>query len=184
MAGRRDEVVLAATFHQQMGTDPNTQGGSRRWIVRAVEDSLRRLGTDRIDLYQMHRPSTDCDIDETLAAISDLVHAGKVLCLGSSTFPAAEMVEAQWAAERRGRERFVCEQPPYSMLNRGIERDVLPTCERYGMGVITWSPLGAGWPADGVEVARPSPVAACRAFPRATTSRDRRTNASSRPPTR
>ena len=142
---RRDEVVLATKVHGVMGEDPNMQGNSRRWIVRACEDSLRRLGTDRIDLYQIHRPEPACDIDETLAALSDLIHAGKVLYAGSSTFPASEIVEAQWTAERRGRERFVCEQPPYSMLVRGIEADVLPTCQRYGMGVIPWSPLGGGW---------------------------------------
>jgi aryl-alcohol dehydrogenase-like predicted oxidoreductase len=113
--------------------------------VRACEDSLRRLRTDRIDLYQVHRPEPGTDIDETLAALSDLVRAGKVLYLGSSTFPASEIVEAQWTAERRGRERFVCEQPPYSMLVRGIEYDVLPTCQRHGMGVIPWGPLGGGW---------------------------------------
>src|SRR5688500_18071469 len=137
---RRDEVVLATKVHGVMGEDPNMQGNSRRWIVRACEDSLRRLGTDRIDLYQIHRPEPGCDIDETLAALSDLIHAGKVLYAGSSTFPASEIVEAQWTAERRGRERFVCEQPPYSMLVRGIEADVLPTCQRYDMGVIPWSP--------------------------------------------
>jgi aryl-alcohol dehydrogenase-like predicted oxidoreductase len=106
---------------------------------------LRRLGTDYIDLYQIHRPDPRTDIDDTLGALTELVHAGKVLYLGSSTFPASEIVEAQWVAERRGRERFVCEQPPYSMLVRGIETDVLPTCERYGMGVISWGPLGGGW---------------------------------------
>jgi aryl-alcohol dehydrogenase-like predicted oxidoreductase len=108
-------------------------------------DSLRRLGTDWIDLYQIHRPEHDTDIDETLGALSDLVHAGKVRYIGSSTFPASQIVEAQWVAERRGRERFVCEQPPYSLLNRAVEDDVLPTCERYGMGVIPWSPLAGGW---------------------------------------
>src|SRR4030095_15516044 len=111
-------------------------GTCARWIVREVEASLRRLGTDWIDLYQIHRPEPDTDIDETLGALSDLVHAGKVRYLGSSTFPPSAIVEAQWAAERRGRERFVSEQPPYSMLVRGVEADVLPTCKRYGMGVI------------------------------------------------
>jgi aryl-alcohol dehydrogenase-like predicted oxidoreductase len=128
-----------------MGDDPNEFGNSRRWIVREVENSLRRLNTDWIDLYQIHRPEEDTDIDETLGALSDLIHAGKVRAIGSSTFPASQIVEAQWVAERRGRERFVCEQPPYSMLVRGIEADVLPTCERYGMGVIPWSPLAGGW---------------------------------------
>ena len=145
LKGRRDDVVLATKCHATMGRDPNMQGNSRRWIMRACEDSLRRLQTDHIDLYQIHRPDPGCDIDETLAALTDLVRAGKVRSIGSSTFPASEIVEAQWVAERRQRERFMCEQPPYSMLVRGIEADVLPTCERYGMGVIPWSPLAGGW---------------------------------------
>jgi aryl-alcohol dehydrogenase-like predicted oxidoreductase len=143
--GRRDNVVLATKVHGTMGDDPNELGNSRRWITREVENSLRRLKTDWIDLYQIHRPEEDTDIDETLGVLSDLVHAGKVRAIGSSTFPASQIVEAQWVAERRGRERFVCEQPPYSMLVRGIEADVLPTCGRYGMGVIPWSPLAGGW---------------------------------------
>jgi len=142
---RRDNVVLATKVHGGMGRDPNQQGNSRRWIIQECENSLRRLGTDWIDLYQIHRPEPDTDIDETLAALSDLVRSGKVRYLGSSTFPAADIVEAQWAAEKRGRERFVCEQPPYSLLVRGIETDVLPTIQRYGMGAITWSPLAGGW---------------------------------------
>jgi aryl-alcohol dehydrogenase-like predicted oxidoreductase len=143
--GRREDVILATKVHGSMGKDPNERGISRRWIVREVENSLRRLRTDWIDLYQIHRPEADTDIDETLGALTDLVRAGKVRYIGSSTFPASEIVEAQWTAERRGRERFVCEQPPYSLLVRGVEADVLPTCLRYGMGVIPWSPLGAGW---------------------------------------
>jgi aryl-alcohol dehydrogenase-like predicted oxidoreductase len=145
LAGRRDDVVLATKVHGTMGRDPNQAGNSRRWIIRECEASLRRLGTDYIDLYQIHRPEPGCDIDDTLSALSDLVHSGKVRYVGSSTFPASEIVEAQWTAERRGRERFVCEQPPYSILVRGIEADVLPTCDRYGMGVIPWSPLAGGW---------------------------------------
>ena len=145
LKGRRDDVVLATKAHGAMGEDPNHRGNSRRWITRAVEDSLRRLGTDWIDLYQIHRPDPRTDIDETLGVLSDLVRAGKVRAIGSSTFPAHQIVEAQWVAERRGRERFMCEQPPYSILVRGIERDVLPACERYGMGAITWSPLAEGW---------------------------------------
>jgi len=145
LQGRRDDVVLATKVHGTMGADPNRQGNSRRWIIRACEDSLRRLGTDWIDLYQIHRPDPGCDIDETLGALTDLVHAGKVRYVGSSTFPASEIVEAQWAADRRRSERFVCEQPPYSVLVRGIEREVLPVCQRYGMGVIPWSPLAGGW---------------------------------------
>jgi aryl-alcohol dehydrogenase-like predicted oxidoreductase len=143
--GRRDDVVLATKVHGKMGDDPNEFGNTRRWIVREVENSLRRLRTDWIDLYQIHRPEDDTDIDETLGALTDLVRAGKVRYIGSSTFPASRIVEAQWTAERRGRERFVTEQPPYSLLARAIEADVLPTCQRYGMGVIPWSPLGGGW---------------------------------------
>jgi aryl-alcohol dehydrogenase-like predicted oxidoreductase len=143
--GKRDHVVLATKVHGTMGDDPNEFGNSRRWITREVENSLRRLGTDWIDLYQIHRPEEDTDIDETLGALSDLVHAGKVRYIGSSTFPPSQIVEAQWVAERRGRQRFVCEQPPYSMLIRGVETDVLPTCKRHGMGVIPWSPLAGGW---------------------------------------
>ncbi|MGA2925075.1 MAG: aldo/keto reductase [Solirubrobacteraceae bacterium] len=143
--GRRDNVVLATKVHGTMGDDPNEFGNSRRWIAREVDNSLRRLRTDWIDLYQIHRPEADTDIDETLGALTDLVRAGKVRSIGSSTFPASQIVEAQWVAQRRGRERFVCEQPPYSMLVRGVEADVLPTCRRYGMGVISWSPLAGGW---------------------------------------
>ena len=143
--GRRDNVILATKVHGTMGDDPNEFGNSRRWIVREVENSLRRLGTDWIDLYQIHRPELDTDIDETLGALTDLVRQGKVRYIGSSTFPASQIVEAQWVAERRGRERFVCEQPPYSALARGIEADVLPTCRRHHMGVIAWSPLAGGW---------------------------------------
>src|ERR1700758_4652549 len=143
--GKRDNVVLATKVHGTMGDDPNEFGNSRRWIVREVENSLRRLKTDWIDLYQIHRPELDTNIDDTLGALSDLIAAGKVRAVGSSTFPAWLIVEAQWSAQRRGRERFMCEQPPYSMLIRAVEKDVLPVCERYGMGVIPWSPLAGGW---------------------------------------
>jgi aryl-alcohol dehydrogenase-like predicted oxidoreductase len=143
--GRRDSVVLATKVHGTMGDDPNEFGNSRRWIAKEIENSLRRLKTDWIDLYQIHRPELDTDIDETLGALTDLVRAGKVRYIGSSTFPAHQIVEAQWTAERRARERFVCEQPPYSMLIRRIEADVLPVCQKYGMGVISWSPLAGGW---------------------------------------
>src|SRR5882724_651715 len=145
LEGRRDDVVLATKAHSPMGRDPNMRGNSRRWIVREVEDSLRRLRTDYIDLYQMHRPDPDTDIDETLSALSDLVRSGKVRAIGSSTFPADQIVEAQWVAERRGHMRFRCEQPPYSVFVRGIEAAVLPACQRYGLGVIAWSPLAGGW---------------------------------------
>src|SRR5258705_9811122 len=132
--GRRDDIVLASKVHMPMDSDPNHRGNSRRWIIREVEDSLRRLGTDWIDLYQIHRYDPDTDLDETLGALTDLVRAGKVRYIGHSTFPVSAIVEAQWTARERGRERFVCEQPPYSMLTRRIEADVLPTCVRYGMG--------------------------------------------------
>jgi aryl-alcohol dehydrogenase-like predicted oxidoreductase len=143
--GKRDDVIVATKFHGRMGEEPNRRGNSRRWIMQAVDGSLRRLSTDWIDLYQVHRPSPDTDIDETLGALTDLVRTGKIRYLGSSTFPAHEIVEAQWVAERRGRERFVSEQPPYSLLARGVEAEVLPVCERYGIGVIPWSPLAGGW---------------------------------------
>ena len=143
--GRRDDVVLATKVHSPMDSDPNHRGNSRRWIMREVEDSLRRLGTDWIDLYQIHRPDPDTDIDETLGALTDLVRAGKVRYIGHSTFPASAIVEAQWTAQDRDRERFRSEQPPYSILTRGIEAEVLPTCQRYGMGVIPYSPLAGGW---------------------------------------
>jgi aryl-alcohol dehydrogenase-like predicted oxidoreductase len=143
--GRRDGIILATKFHAPMGADRNMAGNSRRWIVREVENSLRRLHTDWIDLYQVHRPDSSCDIDDTLGALSDLVHQGKVRAIGCSTFPAEQIVESQWVAERRGRERFECEQPPYSILARGVEAAVLPTCGHFGMGVIVWSPLNGGW---------------------------------------
>jgi aryl-alcohol dehydrogenase (NADP+) len=145
LRGRRDDVVLATKAHGSMGRDANMQGNSRRWIIREVENSLRRLQTDYIDLYQMHRPDPDTDIDETLSVLSDLVRSGKVRAIGSSTFPAEQIVEAQWVAQSRGRERFRCEQPPYSIFVRGIEGNVLPACQKYGMGVIAWSPLAGGW---------------------------------------
>src|ERR1041384_3154734 len=136
LEGRRDDVVLATKAHLPMGEDPNHQGNSRRWLVRALDDSLRRLRTDHVDLYQVHRPAPDTDVEETLSVLTDLMRAGKVRAIGSSTFPASDIVEAQWVAERRGLERFRTEQPPYSILNRGIEREVLPVCRRYGMGTL------------------------------------------------
>ncbi|HWD72481.1 MAG TPA: aldo/keto reductase [Actinomycetota bacterium] len=145
LKGRRDEVVLATKFALPVGPDANQAGGSPRWIARAVEASLRRLDTDYIDLYQMHRPDHHTDIDETLSALSDLVHAGKVRAIGSSTFPAELIVEAQWSADKRGHHRFRTEQPKYSILNRTIEAAVLSTAQRYGMGVLTYGPLSSGW---------------------------------------
>jgi aryl-alcohol dehydrogenase-like predicted oxidoreductase len=144
LKGRRDDVVLASKVHYPMGDDPNHRGNSRRWIITAAENSLRRLQTDHLDLYQIHRPDPAVDVEETLSALSDLIHSGKVRAIGTSTFPASEIVEAQWAAERRGFERFRTEQPPYSIVNRSIEREVLPVAQRYGMGVLVWSPLGQG----------------------------------------
>lgn len=143
--GRREKVVLATKAYRPMSDDPNHQGGSRRWIYQAVDDSLRRLQTDWIDLFQLHRLDHHTDLDETLGALSDLVAAGKIRSIGTSTFPAEWLVEAQWVAERRGRERPVSEQPPYSLLAREIEKDVLPTAQRYGLGILTYSPLNGGW---------------------------------------
>ncbi|MFG2819243.1 aldo/keto reductase [Kitasatospora sp. NPDC048365] len=145
LAGRRDDVFLATKFHGRMGEDINRSGNSRRWIHRAVEASLERLGTDHIDLYQVHRPDEDTDFDETLGALTDLVRQGKIRYIGTSTFPASRIVEGQWTAERRGRERVVAEQPPYSILARGVEVEVLPVAQRYGLAVIPWSPLAGGW---------------------------------------
>src|SRR3954452_2803086 len=146
LKGRRDSVVLATKVHGTMhDTDANMSGNSRRWIVREVEASLQRLQTDWIDLYQIHRWDPGTDHEETLGALTDLQRAGKIRYLGSSTYPPSAIVEAQWVAEKRGLARFVCEQPPYSILVRGTETEVLPTCARYGMGVIPWSPLAGGW---------------------------------------
>jgi aryl-alcohol dehydrogenase (NADP+) len=144
LKGRRDSVVLATKFSGPMGDDANQQGASRRWIMQAVDGSLKRLQTDWIDLYQIHRPTPDTDIEETLSALTDLMRAGKVRAIGSSTFPVSEIVEAQWVSEKRGLSRFRTEQPPYSILDRAIERDMLPTAQRYGMGVMVWSPLSKG----------------------------------------
>ncbi|GIF98106.1 aldo/keto reductase [Catellatospora citrea] len=143
--GRRDDVFLATKFHGQVGEHPHHRGNSRRWIFRAVENSLRRLDTDWIDLYQVHRPEPDTDFDETLGALSDLVRQGKIRYIGTSTFEPSAIVEGQWIAQQRGRERVVSEQPPYSILARGIEREVLPVAQRHGLAVIPWSPLAGGW---------------------------------------
>ena len=145
LKGRREHVVLATKFWNVMGDDPNQRGGSRRWIVKAVEDSLRRLGTDYIDLYQMHRYDTATNIDEVLFTLTELVRQGKIRNFGSSMFPADRIVEAQWTADRRGHQPFRCEQSSYSIFNRDIERFVLPACARYGMGMIVWSPLDGGF---------------------------------------
>lgn len=151
LRGRRDQVVLATKFHGPMDVDfgetgsPLNRGNSRRWIVQAVEHSLRRLRTEWIDLYQVHRPERETDVEETLSALTDLQRAGKIRAFGCSTFPAHAVVESQWISQRRGLGRFVTEQPPYSILARGIEADVLPVAERYDMGVLAWSPLNGGW---------------------------------------
>lgn len=147
LSGRRDDVVLCTKFHYPVGddTDPNRRGNSRRWIMQAIDDSLRRLNTDHIDLYQVHRPDPTTDLDETVGALTDLVRAGKIRAWGTSTFPAEELVLAHWSAERGSMIGPHTEQPPYSILCRGIERDVLPTTQRFGMGVLTWSPLSGGW---------------------------------------
>jgi aryl-alcohol dehydrogenase-like predicted oxidoreductase len=143
--GRRDDVVLATKVHFPMGEGPNRSGNSRRWILKAVEDSLQRLRTDWSDLYHVHRPDHLTDVEETLWVLSDLVRQGKIRAFGCSTFPAEEIVEAQWVAERRGLGRLRTEQPPYSLLARGIEASVLPVCQRFGMGVLVWSPLASGF---------------------------------------
>jgi aryl-alcohol dehydrogenase-like predicted oxidoreductase len=144
LKGRREHVVLTTKVSRPMGADPNQRGASRRWIMTAIENSLRRLQTDHIDVYQIQRPDPDTDIEETLSAMTDLIRSGKVRAIGTSTMPASDIVEAQWVAERRGLERFRTEQPPYSILNRSIEREVLPVAQRYGMGVLVWGPLGQG----------------------------------------
>jgi aryl-alcohol dehydrogenase-like predicted oxidoreductase len=167
--GRRDNVVLAVKFGLPMDADPNHRGAGRRWITEAVEGSLRRLQTDWIDLYQVGVPDPTTDIDETLGAMSDLVHAGKVRSFGASKVPASEIVEAQWVADRRGHQRFRTEQPPYSLLTRAIEYDVLPTCHRHGMGVLAYSPLAGGWLSGkyrrGREVSGPGSAARLQRFP-------------------
>jgi aryl-alcohol dehydrogenase-like predicted oxidoreductase len=145
LKGRRDEVILATKVHGDMGPGPNDRGNSRVWIAREVESSLRRLGTDHIDLYQIHRPEPETEIEETLGALTDLQRQGKIRYFGCSTFPGWQIVEAHWAAERRGLSRFRTEQPPYSIFVRQIEHDVLPVAQRYGMGVLVWSPLCRGW---------------------------------------
>ncbi|GAB3841240.1 aldo/keto reductase [Dactylosporangium cerinum] len=164
LKGRRDDVVLATKFSRPMGQDPNQQGASRRWIMTAVEHSLRRLQTDYIDLYQIHRPDPDTDIEETLSALTDLVHSGKVRAIGSSQTPASDIVGAQWVAQRRGLERFRTEQPPYSILNRGIEREVLPNIQRYGMGAVVWGPLGQGLLTGRVRKGGPNDLSRARFF--------------------
>ena len=163
LSGRRDDVVLATKVHFPMGEGPNRRGNSRRWIVSEVERSLTRLRTDWIDLYQIHRPDPATDIEETLAALTDLVRQGKIRAFGCSTFSAGQLTEAWYEAERRGLYRFRTEQPPYSLLARGIETDVLPACQRFGMGVLTWSPLAAGFLSGRFRQGQPIDMSAGRA---------------------
>lgn len=172
LKARRDDVFVATKFFMPMDeNDPNQRGGSRRWIMREVENSLRRLGTDHIDLYQVHRPSPDTDVAETLGALSDLVHQGKVHYVGSSSYSGSQIVEAQWVSRERRLERFVTEQPPYSILVRGVEEDVLPTARRHGMGTLTYSPLSGGWLSGRYRTnAREGPASAARPQARFDTS--------------
>jgi aryl-alcohol dehydrogenase-like predicted oxidoreductase len=145
LADRRDTTVLATKMYHPVGPDRNQKGNSRRWMSQAIEGSLRRLNTDRIDLYQLHRFDENCAIEDSLGGLTDLTSAGKIIYAGHSAWPAERMVEAQWVSDRMGFSRFRCEQASYSILKRRIERSVLPTCDRYGMGVITYSPLGGSW---------------------------------------
>jgi aryl-alcohol dehydrogenase-like predicted oxidoreductase len=142
--GKRHDIVLATKVHGKMGEGVNDLGNSRRHIIEQCEQSLRRLGTDYIDLYQIHRPQPDIPIDETLRALDDLVRSGKVRYLGTSTFAAWQLVESLWVSERLGLHRFTVEQPPYNLLDRRIERELLPAARTYGFGVIPWSPLAGG----------------------------------------
>jgi len=164
LRGRRDSVVLATKVGRPVGSDPNQQGASRRWIITAVENSLRRLQTDHIDVYQIHRPDPGTAIEETLSALTDLVRSGKIRAFGTSTMPASDLVQAHWVAERRGLGRFRTEQPPYSILNRGIEREVLPVAQQYGMGVLAWGPLGQGMLTGRVRRGQGSDVTRARFF--------------------
>ncbi|MEV4803247.1 aldo/keto reductase [Nonomuraea sp. NPDC049421] len=154
IAGRRDDIVLATKATMPMSEAPNHQGGSRRWIVRALDDSLRRLGVDHVDLYQMHRWDPTTSDEETLSALTDLQRAGKIRYFGSSTFPAYRIVQAQWAAREHHLSRYVTEQPSYSILQRGIEADVLPVAQEYGLGVLVWSPLASGWLSGAIRAGR------------------------------
>lgn len=154
IAGRRDDIVLATKASMPMGDDPNHQGSSRRWLVTALDNSLRRLGVDHVDLFQIHRWDPKTEDHETLSALTDLQRAGKIRYFGSSTFPAYRIVEGQWAARENHTSRFVTEQPSYSILQRGVEADVLPVAEHYGLGVLVWSPLASGWLSGAVREGR------------------------------
>jgi aryl-alcohol dehydrogenase-like predicted oxidoreductase len=155
IAGRRGDIVLATKAFMPMSDEPNHQGSSRRWLVTALDDSLRRLGVDHVDLYQVHRWDPRTSDEETLSALTDLQRAGKIRYFGSSTFPAYRVVEAQWAAREHRLSRYVTEQPSYSILQRGIEAHVLPVTASYGLGVLAWSPLAAGWLSGAVREGQP-----------------------------
>ncbi|SFK13202.1 aldo/keto reductase [Cellulomonas sp. KH9] len=155
IAGRRDDVVLATKAVLPMTDQPNHRGASRRWLTRALDDSLRRLGVDHVDLYQVHRWDPETSDDETLSALTDLQRAGKIRYFGSSTFPAYRIVQAQWAAREHALSRYVTEQPSYSLLQRGVETHVLPVAQEYGLGVLVWSPLASGWLSGAVRAGRP-----------------------------
>lgn len=142
--GRRHQTIIATKVHYPTGPGPNDRGNSRLHIMRACEDSLRRLGTDYIDLYQTHRPSFDIPLEETLGALTDLVQQGKVRYIGSSTAPAWHVMEALMVSELKGLARFASEQPPYNLLDRRIENELVPMCQRHGLGIISWSPLAMG----------------------------------------
>jgi aryl-alcohol dehydrogenase-like predicted oxidoreductase len=185
LKGRRDSVVLATKFSRPTGDDPSQQGASRRWIMAAAENSLRRLQTDYIDLYQLHRPDPGTDIEETLSALSDLIHSGKVRAIGASQTPASGIIEAQWTAQRRGLERFHTEQPPYSILSRGIEREVLPIAQRYGMGILVWARSRRECsPAAPARASRPTCDAPPCSRPSTTSAAWTPSNSSSRSPNR
>ncbi|MGW0050733.1 aldo/keto reductase [Nocardia cyriacigeorgica] len=154
IAGRRDDIVLATKAGIPMGEERNHRGSSRRWLVQALDDSLRRLGVDHVDLYQVHRWDPSTSDEETLSALTDLQRAGKIRYFGSSTFPAYRIVEAQWAAREHRLGRYVTEQPPYSILQRGAEAHVLPVTEQYGLGVLVWSPLASGWLSGAIRAGR------------------------------
>ncbi|MGW5670734.1 aldo/keto reductase [Micromonospora sp. NPDC003776] len=154
IAGRRDDIVLATKASMPMGDERNHQGGSRRWLVTALDDSLRRLGVDHVDLYQIHRWDPRTSDQETLSALTDLQRAGKIRYFGSSTFPAYRIVQAEWAAREHHLGRYVTEQPSYSILQRGIEAHVLPVTEQYGLGVLAWSPLASGWLSGAIRKGR------------------------------
>ncbi|MFF0146040.1 aryl-alcohol dehydrogenase-like predicted oxidoreductase [Amycolatopsis sulphurea] len=160
LRGRRDEVFLATKFHGRLGDDPRHAGSSRYWILRAAEDSLRRLGTDHLDLYQAHRPDPRTDLLETLQTLSDLVRQGKIRYYGTSAFPAHRLVEAQWLAEKHGLVAPHTEQLPYSPLVRGAEREVLPVARKYGIGVLSYGPLAAGWLSGKYRLGGPQPESA------------------------